>query len=565
MDKYEKYLGELLDGRYRLENIIGNGGSAVVYEAEDTLMHRKVALKMLKDTSPSVFNIRSFDIEAKAVAMLSHPNIVNVYDVSVKSDEKYIIMEYVDGITLREYLDHNGALPADEVISCARQVLRALSEAHAKGIVHRDIKPQNIMILKDGQIKVTDFGIAKLPETETVIAGNKGIGTVQYISPEQAGGDETDCRSDIYSVGVLLYEMATGRLPFSEGSASDIALRHMTDTPTLPRDINPDIPFGLEQVINRAMEKDPENRYRNAEAMLRALDKLADDPTFVFKAAKIAGAQEKKNKGASFVEKLKQFFSGKTGIIIAVIAAALAILLSVLLIVLIPGSSEKEPEPTVVRIPNYVGSIYSNASHEEKLAEGLNIQITYVINEEYPEGQVIAQEPLAGELVRLEEGEYAELMLYISWGDEKLALGKIEGNYKYVIEQLNEKYSDLAFAVLCEFEYNDTVAEGDVIRYSYETSVDVIKGGLITLYVSVGNERTTSVVPSVEGKLVAEAAAEIEAAGLIVGEIKYVASAIKENKVISQSIEAGKSVPGKITKVDIVVSGGLYHGLIPHN
>lgn len=561
MDKYEKYVGSLIDGRYRIENIVGDGGSAVVYGAEDTLMHRKVAIKMLRDTSPSVFNSRSFEVEARAVSMLSHPNIVNVYDVSVKTAEKYIIMEYVDGITLREYLNHHGRLESDEVISCASQVLRALAAAHEKGIVHRDIKPQNIMILKDGQIKVTDFGIAKLPHTETVTAGDRGIGTVHYISPEQACGDDIDSRSDLYSLGVMLYEMATGRLPFSEGSASDIAMKHMTDTPTMPREINPDIPFGLEQIICCAMEKDPENRYQSADSMLRSLDKMNDDKTYVFKTALLAGNAEGQRRGEKFMDKQRSFFTSRTGLIVAAVALACVILLTIMLIVLIPSMREDEPTSVTVTVPNYVGSIYSDVAFDEKLSEGFYIHAVPEESDEYPEGQVISQIPYAGEVITVNNGEPVYVTLRVSSGAEKLALGKIEGNYKYVINELNTTYGDLGFAVLCEFEYNDTVAEGDVIRYTYETATDVIKGGLITLYVSVGGERTQSVIPNVCGMHVEEAARLLEAEGLIVGDIKYTASAAKENRVITQSIPSGTTVPGKITKVHLEVSGGLFYGI----
>ena len=280
MENYERYVGAVLDNRYRIEKVIGIGGMAVVFKADDLLMRRPVAVKILKDEiardEPSV---KRFINESKAVSMLSHPNIVNIYDVSMKNAEKYIVMEYIEGITLKNYMTKKGVLSLREIIGYTEQILRALSHAHAKGIVHRDIKPQNIMLLKNGIVKVTDFGIAKLPNAETVTMTDKAIGTVYYISPEQASGNAIDARSDIYSLGVMMYEMATGRLPFTADSPVSVALMQINEAATPPREINNHMPRGLEQIIERAIEKSPENRYQSADEMLRQLMKLKQDPT----------------------------------------------------------------------------------------------------------------------------------------------------------------------------------------------------------------------------------------------------------------------------------------------
>ncbi len=269
------FIGKTLEGRYNVKGSIGKGGSARVFYAEDTLLHRTVALKILEnDKNELCLNTKSFDTEAKAISMLSHPNIVNVYDISMSGSVKYIVMEYVEGITLRAYLDHRKILPPSEVVSCARQVLRGLREAHNKGIVHRDIKPQNIMIMKNGQIKVADFGIARLPDRDRFLMPDRSIGTVHYISPEQARGGAVDPRSDIYSLGIVMYEMATGVRPFEAEQPSDVAIMQVTDTPVRPCEVNPDLPRELENVIMCALSKKPENRYESAQDMLRVLERM---------------------------------------------------------------------------------------------------------------------------------------------------------------------------------------------------------------------------------------------------------------------------------------------------
>jgi len=281
---YEKYVGRVFDNRYRIEKVIGIGGMAIVFKATDMLMRRTVAVKILKDEiSADEQSVKRFINESKTVAMLSHPNIVNIYDVSVRDNIKYIVMEFVEGITLKNYMKHREVLNLREIVSYTTQILRALDHAHKKGIVHRDIKPQNIMLLKNGIIKVMDFGIAKLPNAETVTMTDKAIGTVYYISPEQVGGKNVDARSDLYSLGSMMYEMATGDMPFTAESPVSVALKHVNDAAIPPREINAMIPVGLEQIILRAMEKDPETRYQSAEAMLGHITKLRENPRIIFK------------------------------------------------------------------------------------------------------------------------------------------------------------------------------------------------------------------------------------------------------------------------------------------
>lgn len=283
--KYEQLEGTTLAERYEIEKLIGIGGMAVVFRAKDTYINdNTVAIKMLKsDIACDETMVKRFKNESRAELMLKHPNIVTVHDVSVKGELKYMVMEYVSGITLKKYLKaKEGPLSFEEIMSYSTQILKALKVAHEKNIIHRDIKPQNVMVLKNGLIKVMDFGIAKLPNAETVTMTDKAIGTVYYMSPEQASGKTIDPRSDIYSLGVMLYELATGELPFKGDSPVSVVLKQINEKPVAPREINPDIPVGLEQIILCAMSKKPTDRFENAEKMLGYIKSLQKNKKIKF-------------------------------------------------------------------------------------------------------------------------------------------------------------------------------------------------------------------------------------------------------------------------------------------
>ena len=279
----DKFIGKRLDGRYEIRDIIGIGGMAVVYKAYDNIEDRIVAIKILKEEfSTNDEFLRRFKNESKAIAVLSHPNIVKVFDVSFGEIFQYIVMEYIDGITLKTFIENQGSLHWNEAINFTTQILRGLQHAHDKGIVHRDIKPQNIMVLPDGIIKVTDFGIARFARNEHKTITDKVIGSVHYISPEQAKGEPTDEKTDMYSVGVMLYEMLTGKLPFEADSAVSVAIMQLQTEAQLPTEINPSIPLGVEQITLRAMRKDASERYSSAAEMLRDLERIKKDPDLVF-------------------------------------------------------------------------------------------------------------------------------------------------------------------------------------------------------------------------------------------------------------------------------------------
>ncbi len=283
MNKYEQFVGKVLDGRYRILELIGMGGMACVLKAQDLVMNRVVAIKILNDeyNGNEQAEARFID-ESKAVAMLSNKNIVGVYDVAIYPDIKYIVMEYLDGITLREYLDNKGVIGWKEACIYILQILRALEHAHSKGIIHRDIKPQNIILMKNGDIKVTDFGIAKLPNSVSEQNDEKAVGTVYYISPEQACGKETDYYSDLYSVGIMLYEAVTGVLPFTAETPMEVAMMQVNDEPVHPRDIVLDIPVGVSQIILKSMEKSPSDRFQSAHTMVKAIEWVLRNPDVIF-------------------------------------------------------------------------------------------------------------------------------------------------------------------------------------------------------------------------------------------------------------------------------------------
>lgn len=282
-DRFDKNIGKKLDGRYEITELIGEGGMADVYRATDVVEHRTVAVKILKkEFAENEEFLRRFRNESKAIAVLSHPNIVKIFDVGFSDRIQFIVMEYIDGITLNEYMEQQGQLGWKDAVHFILQILRALQHAHSKGIVHRDIKPQNIMMLRDGTIKVMDFGIAKFAREDGKTGTDKAIGTVHYISPEQARGGTTDAKSDIYSIGVMLYEMLTGKKPFDTDNPVSIAVMHMQAKVPLPSTIRPDIQIGLEEIILKAMEKDPADRYQSAREMMEDLQAFKEDPDGVF-------------------------------------------------------------------------------------------------------------------------------------------------------------------------------------------------------------------------------------------------------------------------------------------
>ena len=484
MEAYEKFVGAVIDGRYKIDKIIGVGGMAVVYRAYDGLTKRTVAIKMLKDEiANDTEAVRRFINESKAVSMMSHPNIVNIYDVSVREDLKYIVMEYVEGITLKNYMTKRGALTLREIISYTEQILTALRHAHSKGIVHRDIKPQNIMLLKDGIVKVTDFGIAKLPNAETVTLTDKAIGTVYYISPEQASGQEIDQRSDLYSLGVMMYEMATGVLPFTADSPVSVAMMQINETAKLPTELNSNIPKGLEQIIGIAMEKDPALRYQSAEDMLRQIRRLKENPNVIFRIPKHRdGDGEEGKSGFALL-----FSGGPIFPVIAGVALSFFILLiisSAYILNRVVDATSKSTGTTIA-VDNFVGSYY-NSELEAWFASSdiYDLTVEYTYAEGYDLGQIIEQQPEADSSRKVVPGEqYCELTLTVCRGMQEIDVPALAGlDYREARQKLRQ--ADLQYQT--EYIQDDVYTSGQVVRTSPAYGEKINTDETLIVYVSEG-------------------------------------------------------------------------------
>ena len=548
MDGFERYVGLVFDNRYKIEKIIGIGGMAVVYKAIDLLMRRVVAVKMLKDDiAADEQSVRRFINESKAVAMLSHPNIVNIYDVSVRDNVKYIVMEYVEGITLKNYMTHKGILSLKEIISYSEQILSALDHAHTKGIVHRDIKPHNIMLLKNGRIKVMDFGIAKLPNAETVTMTDKAIGTVYYISPEQASGMRIDSRSDLYSLGVLMYEMGTGKLPFNADSPVSVALMQVNDNAIPPRKLNPHLPVGLEQIIQKAMEKNPEERYQSAALMLRHLNRLKENPHVIFK--EVRKSQRKKAK------KPHRASHAMLPIILGVVFAFLIVcgitgyyLLSMLLF------NEDSNKAETITVQTFTGKYYT-----EELSEWFHKSEIYTLQTEfrndplYEEGMIIEQTPSAGDRRKVVAGEQkCAVTLVISKGAETVVVPDV---LVYDYREAEMILSDCDLIVTTKKVYSEQFAVGTVISMEPQPGTTLKLNDKVTIYVSQGPALGTVIVPNFVDLTESQALRKLIQTGLRVGTVTYAASEKAAGTILEQSIAEFKTVYAN-TKMDFTVSGG---------
>lgn len=398
-------VGYLLDDRYQLLEVIGSGGSATVFRAEDLLFRRTVAVKVLRTDTVGEesahealqINYAAFRREGLAAAMLAHPGIVTVYDVSYETEEPYIVMEYIEGRSLASLLHEEGVLSFEDILFTTHGVLLALEEAHENGIVHRDIKPENILISKDGEVKVTDFGIAQIAERQERLSGGRVLGTADTISPEQASGKRVDARSDIYSLGVVLYRMATGYFPFAGEDPDTVAFLHVHEPPRMPSTLNPDIPRGLEQIILTALAKKPEERFASALDMLRAIEELERDPNRTFRSFK---SEKNPPRPLSRAGRRSGFIPLVCGLFAAI--AMLGILLLFL-------PKDTRPHVDIVEIPAYVGT---RVLRNEDLGLDRRIEIRYIYEENslLPAGTVIAQTPAAGTLLKLDGAEDREIL-----------------------------------------------------------------------------------------------------------------------------------------------------------
>ena len=580
----ENYIGKRLDGRYEIMEIIGVGGMAVVYKAYDNHDQKIVAVKILKNEflANEEFK-RKFKNESKAIALLSHENIVKVYDVSYGDVLQYIVMEYVDGITLKEYMKQQGRVDSREAIYFITQILRALQHAHDKGIVHRDVKPQNIMLQSDGTIKVTDFGIALFSRGETKTMSDSVMGSVHYISPEQAKGNVTDSKTDLYAVGVILYEMLTGSLPFQSDNAVSVALMQLQKEPTMPRVINPDIPVGLEQIIMRAMQKNVVDRYQSASEMLYDLDSYKHNPNIKFDynfttmssqqakpedlstpdetnrsnnkpaqrpASPANGARPVKrnpqppkkaeDKSADYIdEKTKK----RTIIILSSVLLSLIIFAGALFLIF-GGNKNKLKVPQLEGL-NFYTDVLNNSEYSD-----FEIVPQFKEDSELVKGTILDQDPKANK--DIDRG--GTIIVYIAGVAEENPIPDLKGK---TFSEAEMQLKALGFKVEGPImEKNDSVKVGTVLRTDPVSGTSVAAGSTVTIYIATNKNVTPVAVPNLLGMTVSEARAALNAVGLILDEDRseYRASSSTKNTVVGYEKVGETVLPG--TKIAVYISTG---------
>lgn len=567
----DQYIGKMLDDRYEILELIGSGGMANVYKARCHRLNRLVAIKILKsDLADNADFRRRFHDESQAVAQLSHANIVSVYDVSTNPDREYIVMELIDGITLKQYMERRGRMDWRESLHFITQIMRGLSHAHSRGIIHRDIKPQNIMVLRDGSVKVADFGIACLANQGQTLT-QEALGSVHYISPEQARGDRIDARSDIYSAGVVLYEMLTGRLPFEGDSAVSVAIQHLSSVPLAPRDIDPSIPEPLELICMKAMNSDPNKRYASADAMIEDLEKFRRDPsvdmdyirqeltapaadtepTMPLPTAQVASAVKKHTGELRREREAEEEPPRRDKKSIAIIAGifAAAVLLVVLLFKLILGDFGPAGSNKSYPVPDIRGRTVEEAQEMEGVKDIFLIEVQGTrTTEEYQPGQIVEQDPAAG---RTRKSNLV-IQVYVAAEPEKVPMKDLVGmEYRQARVLLTDMGLDLK--ITTETVSSDKYGADAVIETVPAVDEPLVAGQTVILRVSTGPETVT--VPTFTGQDIANAVQNAQDLGLTVGEITYDAfSFAPQGQVIEQGIKPTSEVPGG-TKISFTVSG----------
>ncbi len=559
----DKYLGKRLDGRYEIREIIGIGGMAVVYKAFDNVEKRFVAIKILKEEflSNQEF-LRRFKNESKAIAMLSHPNIVSVYDVSFGELIQYIVMEYIDGITLKEYIEREGSLRWKDAVHFSIQILKGLQHAHDRGIVHRDVKPQNIMVLSDGTIKVTDFGIARFARSDQRTITDKAIGSVHYISPEQARGENTDEKTDIYSVGVILYEMLTGKLPFQAESAVSVAIMQLQRDPQLPSEINGSIPLGLEQITMHAMQKSQERRYQSASEILCDLSNFRKDPSITFpytyfvddSPTKFVGdvvSSEPKDE-PEVVEKPEKSSTIPilTGVAVTVVIAIIVLGLLFWKELFGDGSTGKEFE-----CHKFIGMKYTDVQNNKDFEDKYNFIFIEENNDDVEPGIIFQQSLTAGSKLKGDN----DITLYYSKGKTLIKVPDVYGyNEAAAISKL--ELNDLG--VVLKEESSEEYDPGTVIRTVPERGKPVEKFSKVEIYISTGKAEIQVDVPNVIGEPLSQAKNSLTNSGLNSTienvNITPVDSYQPKDYVLRQDPQGGSEKVPEGSSVTLYVSSGNY-------
>ena len=554
----DNYVGKRLDGRYEVQEIIGVGGMSVVYKAYDNVDDRIVAIKILKDEflNNEEFK-RRFKNESKAIALLSHENIVRVYDVNFGEKLQYIVMEYIDGITLKEYINKQNSITWNDAVYFMTQILRAVQHAHDKGIVHRDIKPQNIILLPNGTLKVTDFGIARFSRSETKTLTEQAIGSVHYIAPEQAKGEQTDERADIYSMGVVLYEMLAGKVPFDSENAVSVALMQVQANAEKLTQINPNIPKGLEQICVHAMQKNPDDRYQSATEMLLDIEEIIKNPNTVFNYASNTESQTKSvpivtddryNEEYDEAVDYEAERKHKKKMIAAVTIGVIVLIAAVVGVIYMFTSGINTKTHT---LENFVGYSYdelqnSNDYKYEFVAE-------YQKTDEKEPGIILSQSPEAGS--KITEGSTVTLVVAAS--EKDITMPNVYGLTLEMAEQ-TLKQSELSIFKAMKIN-SDTVEEGKVI-YTDPKANSIVSGDQeITIYVSDGPSTTTIEkikIPDVIGLTKSGAREFLTKYGFTNVEFKTQDSTYPKDVVISQSPSVGSSAKAT-DKITVIVSTGV--------
>ncbi len=568
----DNLIGRTLDSLYRVESLIGTGGMANVYKAVvvgqngPVPVGTEVAVKVLRQElmhDPDL--VRRFKNESKAISLLNHPNIVKVYDVSVSDSLQYIVMEYVDGMTLREYLNERGGrLTSRETVHFISQILKALDHAHRNGVVHRDIKPQNIMLLDNGQLRMMDFGIARVSRAENQLTGGKTMGSVHYISPEQAKGEETDCKSDIYSVGVMMYEMLSGKLPFDADDVVEVALKQISDQPRSLQELAPTVPRGLVEITEKAMSKLPVNRYASAAEMLDALNAFVENPQITFhyhyitepvpekKAVSHSMNPKKEEAADKTAKKTRKEKKKKRSIFLPVlfgITVAFALACAALCWTILNDSSNLMNNKADVVLGDYSGMTQDEVNAQEQVASGqiiVNWEQEY--NNDYAAGYVYKQSPVAGRTVR--EGQ--SVTLTVSLGIHYVTVPDLAN---YLQADGEQQLKNLGVSVLVTQAVDETVAAGSIIRTDPEAGSQVAAGSTVVIYVSRPQVSTTTKVPSLTGMSVSNARTLLVQNKLGLGGQTEQYSDQPVGTIISQNPGAGASVRLN-SRVSVVVSAG---------
>ena len=589
----DQYIGKMLDNRYEILERIGTGGMAIVYKAKCHRLNRLVAIKILKsDLAQNEEFRRRFNAESQAVAQLSHPNIVSVYDVSRGGDMEYIVMELIDGITLKQYMEKRGQLNWRESLHFITQIMRGLSHAHSRGIIHRDIKPQNIMVLRDGSVKVADFGIACLADSAQTLT-QEALGSVHYISPEQARGDRPDARSDIYSSGVVLYEMLTGRLPFEGESAVSVAIQHLSSIPLAPREINPDIPEQLELICMKAMAPDLEHRYQSADAMIADLEAFRknpevemkfdlsdlrpeenDEPTRTIRTmpshtVTIPVHQPERNyprRERDEDEEPRRAGSGKRGVLVGAVTVA-AVAVVIVLFKTILGSFA----PAVVdqyQVPDLYNMTIEETENDPRIEGVFEIQKAgSEFSADVPEGHILRQDPKKGET---RKGSQLVIQVWVSAGEETGEVpdleNKSEQDARILLEKLNKEYNlELTVEAPEELkQFSEEITEGYVIKTEPAQGEILKKGDTVKLILSKGPDiKPVTVLPFV-GMSIDSVLSQLESYKLTcdAADVEVVDSDKPGGTIVWQSPASGETVP-EWTTIKFRVSAGLASSALP--